>query len=425
VSGRVVAGLPHPRAAWPAELSRWATSGTASVEFITCLTANEVRALIASGRHVDAVLLDGASAQVDADLVAVVESSGCTPVGIQAESTPIDWEGLGVRALLAGTFTWPELSDLLAANCAPPRPGEGSRVQIEGAAPPGGFLVGVCGAGGTGASTIAMALAQAAAGRDGPATLLADGARRADQALYNDTGDVVPGLPELLDRVRAGNADPDEIDDSVFRTTRGYDLLLGQRSAGDWVLLDRSSVAGVLEATLRRWQLVVVDHDGDLEDAEWTRSESIGARNAVSLELAHTADLWVVVAGPGTKGVASAARSVDEAVRAGVDQERIQVVFNRISRTPATRSSHAAALAAATAARTGLLLPPAFVGEVRHLEAAHRDAMPLPRRLVEPVGAAFDRARGSVISAAPPASEDRTPAPRGGRPVASSAGSGR
>jgi hypothetical protein len=273
------------------------------------------------------VLLDGASAQVDADLVAVIESSGCTPVGIQAESTPIDWEDLGVGALLAGTFTWPELSDLLAANCAPSRPGEGSRVQIEGAAPPGGFLVGVCGAGGTGASTIAMALAQAAAGRDGPATLLADGARRADQALYNDTGDVVPGLPELLDRVRAGNADPDEIDDSVFRTTRGYDLLLGQRSAGDWVLLDRSSVAGVLEATLRRWQLVVVDHDGDLEDAEWTRSESIGARNAVSLELARTADLWVVVAGTGTKGVASAARGVDEAARGGrpgADTGRVQ-----------------------------------------------------------------------------------------------------
>ncbi|MGI9577378.1 MAG: hypothetical protein ACR2OH_04215, partial [Microthrixaceae bacterium] len=185
---RVIVGLPHARAAWPAELSRWATSGTAPVEFLTCLTANELKALLGSGRQIDVVLLDAASAQVDSDLVGLVRAAGPVAVGIEATSSPTDWDSWGATAHLAAQFTWLQLADLIAAHCSPIKSAGGaSNIALGDGSPRGGFLVGVCGPGGTGASTVAMALAQGAASREGVSTILVDGARRADLAMYHDT----------------------------------------------------------------------------------------------------------------------------------------------------------------------------------------------------------------------------------------------
>ena len=67
------------------------------------------------------------------------------------------------------------------------------------------FDVVIVGAGGSGTSTIAMALAQAWAST-GTDTVLVDGCRRADLAVYHDVGDVIPGLPELVELHRGDDA---------------------------------------------------------------------------------------------------------------------------------------------------------------------------------------------------------------------------
>ena len=46
----VVLGLARPRTPWFGEVGRWATSGSAPLEFIRCVSREEVAANLASGR---------------------------------------------------------------------------------------------------------------------------------------------------------------------------------------------------------------------------------------------------------------------------------------------------------------------------------------------------------------------------------------
>ena len=46
----VVLGAARPRAAWFADVGRWATSAALPVEFVRCVSADEVRARLAAGR---------------------------------------------------------------------------------------------------------------------------------------------------------------------------------------------------------------------------------------------------------------------------------------------------------------------------------------------------------------------------------------
>ena len=112
-------GLPHPRSTWPAELLHQATSGAAPVEFLICLTANEVLALLGSGRQVSAVLLDGASAQVDRDVIASISAAGSTPIGVETPLSATDWDGLGCSAVLPAEFRTAQLADAVNRHCAP------------------------------------------------------------------------------------------------------------------------------------------------------------------------------------------------------------------------------------------------------------------------------------------------------------------
>ncbi len=243
-----------------------------------------------------------------------------------------------------------------------------------------------------------MALAQGLAETNADRVLLVDGARRADLAMYHDTGDVLPGLPEVVDLVRRSTIDPAELAATVFDSGRGYDLLLGHRRARDWSTLRRPSVEEAITVLTRGWDTVIVDHDGDV-DRGARGSTEVEDRNAVSLALVERADLWVVVAGPGLKGLHDAARAIDEAAEAGVREQRIQVVCNRVGRSPATRSAMTAAFARLTSERNGCAGPPTFVTDSARLEGIHRDAAALPTQLVgavtrtvrrlvtEPVGA--------------------------------------
>ncbi len=386
-SRHVLVGLAHPRAPWPTQLAQWSNSGAAPIEFLTCLTGDEVRALLGSGRQVSAVLLDGASNQVGPELVSDVVSRGSTAIGVEAADIATDWRALGISAVLPSRFSSDQLAEMLGEHCVevdrPPAPAHTDLVTptLSGR----GRLVAVCGPGGTGASCVAMGVAQGLAALTSGRVLLLDGARRADLAMYHDTGDVLPGLPELVERTRVGTPDPAELAELVFDSARGYDLMLGQRRLAEWATLRRPWVSDAIESLQRGWPMVVVDHDGDLEARSDTGSADLENRNATSLTLADRADVWLVVAGTGLKGLNDAARAVHEAAEAGVPEDRIQLVCNRTPRSPLTRSAITAAFAELTAGRDGAAGPPTFIDEIPRLEGIHRDAAHLPARLVEPV----------------------------------------
>src|SRR5690606_35302421 len=77
MNGRfVVLGLARTRREWFSELPRWATSGSLPVEFVKCLTAEEARAVLGTGRPISMVLVDASTPGLDRDLVAAAASAG-------------------------------------------------------------------------------------------------------------------------------------------------------------------------------------------------------------------------------------------------------------------------------------------------------------------------------------------------------------
>ena len=54
----VLLGLAPARAPWFAALAQWATAATIAAEFIKCVSGDEVRARLASGRPHSALLVD-------------------------------------------------------------------------------------------------------------------------------------------------------------------------------------------------------------------------------------------------------------------------------------------------------------------------------------------------------------------------------
>ena len=89
----------------------------------------------------------------------------------------------------------------------------------------------VCGPGGSGRPTMAVALAQGLSvltPATGDGVLLADLARRADQAMLHYAPDLGPGVQELVEAHRLSRPDPDEVRRTTFDVPRrGYRLLLG------------------------------------------------------------------------------------------------------------------------------------------------------------------------------------------------------
>jgi hypothetical protein len=250
-----------------------------------------------------------------------------------------------------------------------------------------GRLVAVCGPGGTGASVVAMALAQhgGADPRRRGMVALADLARTADQALLHDAGDVAPGVPELVEAHRGGDPDPEQIRRLLHTLPdRGYELLLGLRRHRDWTALRPRAVGAALDGLLGAYGLVVADCDADVEGELETGSVDVEERNALTRAAVARADLVVVVGTGGTKGTHAHARTCAQLLDHGVPPGRLVPLVNHAGRTPGARAAAARAL--------GDLLDAAVAGPVfaptsPRVEPALRDGHPLPDAVAAKVGA--------------------------------------
>ena len=90
----VVLGLAHVRSPWSTEVARWATAGSVPVEFVKCVSVEELRARLLSGRPHSAALLDGRLSGVDRDLLDLAAGQGC-PTLVVAGDVERDWSALG------------------------------------------------------------------------------------------------------------------------------------------------------------------------------------------------------------------------------------------------------------------------------------------------------------------------------------------
>jgi hypothetical protein len=399
----VVLGLAHARSTWFREVARWATSASLPIEFVPCVSVEELRAALGSGRAFSAVVADAGMPGVDRDLADAARLAGAAVLLVDDGRVRRDWATLGASTVLPVELTRAELLDALAGYATPI-----GRVEATGtpsAAPATvwrGALVAVTGAPGSGASVVAMAVAQAlgADPRHAGLVLLADLALDADQAVLHDAGDVVPGLLELVDAHRMGVPAVDEVRSLTFEVpARGYSLLLGLRRHRDWSAVRPRTLASALDGLRRAYRVVVADVEPDVEGEDQCGSADVEDRNLLARAATTQAGAVVVVGLPGVKGVHSLVRVLGGLLEHGVLPDRVVPVVNRAPRSPRARAEITRAVGElAGGLRHGDRLPsPVFVPESRRLDDLLLDGHRLPAALPTAVGPAI----AAVLDRAP------------------------
>ena len=399
----VLLGLARARSQWFRTVGQWATAAMLPAEFVRCVSLEEVRARLRSGRPFSAVLLDGTLPGVDRDVIAAAAEAGASVLVV--DDGLRDWRGLGAAAVLPATFSRDELVELLAATSQPV-----GTATIEDAAVPSaaevepGRLLAVTGPGGTGASTVAMALAQGLAtgeaalpgrGRvsrraepSAPHVLLADLCRTADQAVLHDSQVVVPSVQEVVEAHRTAVPEARALLDQTFEVpTRGYRLLLGLRRPRHWVALRPRAFEATLDSLERAVDVVVADVEADVEGEAETGSLDVEERNLLARATLARAQVTVVVIDPSMKGLHAGVRTIHDLVGFGVPVGAMLPVFNRSPRSPRVRAELTTALSelvddgltAAAELMSALHLPE------RGIDPLLRDGAALPGTLARPL----------------------------------------
>lgn len=421
----VLLGLAPARADWFRTIGQWATAAMLPAEFVRCVSIEELRARLASGRPFSAALLDGSLPGVDRDVIAAAAEADVAVLVVDGEQRR-DWRALGAAAVLATRFSRDELLEVLAANADPVG---AATLQDDGPtlADVGhrGEVVAVTGAGGTGASTVAIALAQGLASGEGesdtprrrsesgpppppaPTVLLADLCRTADQAMLHDSRVVVPSIQEVVEAHRTAVPPRSTLIDQTFDVpSRGYRLLLGLRRPRHWVALRPRALESALDSLQRLANVVVADVEADLEGEAETGSADVEERNLMSRAAVSRASIVVVVGEPSMKGLFAVVRTINDLVAFGVAPDRIMPVINRAPRLPRARAELTRSLGELVAASVGTdsgLPAPTYLPE-RAIDEALRDGVALPaamaRTLARGVTAIRQRAADAPSDAA-------------------------
>ncbi|MGH3666635.1 MAG: hypothetical protein ACRDU8_11210, partial [Egibacteraceae bacterium] len=348
----VLLGLARARSVWFRVVAQWATSAAIPAEFVKCVSGEELGAHLVGGRAYSAVLLDAGLPSVDRDLIQAARDSGVVVLVVEDGRARRDWTALGAAAVLPPDFDREHLLESLATHTSMVGGGDALPGTRPEAYDPGdvreGRVIAVCGPGGTGASTAAIALAQqlgADPKGEGP-VLLADLSLRAEQAMLHDARDIVPGVQELVEAHRGRSPGPEEVRSLTFEVTaRHYHLLLGLRRSRYWATVRPRSFEAAFESLRRAFGTVVCDIDADFEGEEEGGSVDLEERHVMARVPAQRADAVVVVGRPGVKGLHSLVRVLAEVLDLGVPTTRIVPVVNGAPRSPRARGEMTAALA--------------------------------------------------------------------------------
>ncbi|WCO65598.1 hypothetical protein PO878_13925 [Iamia majanohamensis] len=411
----VLLGLGTARSPWFTEVARWATVGSIPADFVKCISAEELRVRLGSGRPFSALLVDAATDAVDRDLL---DAAARQQVAVLVVDSPggRGWVELGAAAVLPPDLRREQLLDALAEHsrmigAATDLPLDPTEAPSGPAPAATGTLVAVTGGGGQGASTVAMAVAQGLADREGGDVVLADLCLDADMAMLHDARDVVPGLQELVDAHRRARPGPDEVRSLTFDVVnRGYHLLLGLRRHRDWAVLKPRTFEAALDGLRSTFGTVVADVDPDVEGEAQCGSVEVEERNVMARTVTTRADAVVVVGSPGVKGLHGLVRTVNALREHGVAPERMLAVVDRSARTAKGRAELTRTFADLSGARMdGVgVVGPVHVPERRGLDEVLRDGARLPASVTDPLVGAL---AGLLERATTPVAADAAPVP--------------
>ncbi|MEZ5176859.1 MAG: hypothetical protein R2746_00870 [Acidimicrobiales bacterium] len=96
----VVLGLGPARADWFPQVARWSTSGHLPVEFVKCVSTEDLRVRAASGRRFSAALVDGRLPALDRDLIGRLQEHDIPTFVIGPSVERIDWHRSGAAVTL-------------------------------------------------------------------------------------------------------------------------------------------------------------------------------------------------------------------------------------------------------------------------------------------------------------------------------------
>jgi energy-coupling factor transporter ATP-binding protein EcfA2 len=373
-----VATLGRPGPTWPRAVARWTASALVPAEVTTCLSPEELRSTVAAG-GVAAGLVEVGLPGVDRVLADELHRAGVAVVAVTSPTTCAAAEPLEPDATLTADFGPDDLVAVLRAHAR-------TRARARPPSPPAadhelGRLVAVTGPPGSGASTVAQALATIAA-RSGRA-VLADLALDADQHLRHGAPPGSDGLFEVVDALRHRRGQ--EVEPPVLTQAPGYDLLCGLRRRQEWTVLRTTTAAEVIAVLRCRYPVVVADVTPDTDGHADCGSIDLEERNSLALAaLGHAAPV-VVVGRWSTTGLHRLARTLLDLRHHGVAAGALVPVVNG---APRSRRGRAAACRATARLLHGadpdVAWPaPHVLPHDRRVEPAIREASPLPRGLVD------------------------------------------
>jgi hypothetical protein len=418
----VVLGMARGQAKWFTDVAAWATAGSLPLDFVKVVSAEEMAARLRSGRAFSALLVDAAMPGCDRDLIDQCNAVGCAVLVVDGRAVPRPWAELGAAAVLPADLRRDELLETLRATAQPIALAEEPRrlgpLPAPSPAAWRGHLVALTGAGGTGRSTLAMAVATglAADPRNRGLVLLADLALHGQQGLLHEAGDVVPGLSELVEAHRNGRLSTEEVRRLCFEVgDRGYDLLLGLRRHRDWTALRSRALLAALDGLRQCYRLVVAEVDGDVEGEAESGSLDIEDRNMLARTTLRAADLVVVVGQAGLCGLDAQLRVIRDLVELQVDPARVVPVVNRAPRNPRARAEISRALAQLlerSLPGVRLAANAVFVPERRRLDGVLRDGLCPPPAVAAPIAEmvrVLVEARPTDVAAVPLGEADAEP----------------
>lgn len=395
----VVLGVARPRTPWLAEVGRWATSSTLPIEFVRCVSVDEVRARLLSDRRHSAVLLDEHCLGLDRDVIGAARDARSAPMILTDSPERRDWSRIGAACVLPlplepGTLLAALREHALGIERRPILSAIDTNRRTHEATAPGRLIVTI-GGGGSGTSTTAMAIAGHLSRADEGSSdvALIDACLDADQALLHDLGDVVPGLQELIELHRSTNPEGDAIRSHLwYSPSHGYDVLPGLRRHRDWASIRRRATLAALDSIRHSYSFVVADADADIEGEPETGSIDIEDRNLMARELTRTADVIVVTARPGVSGIHRLIRTLTILDERSIGMERVLPVVIGAPRSRSERSNQIRAITRLfTEIRPDSELPtPVMVPFRRDLEPFLRDGSGPPQSSVGSITSAVD-----------------------------------
>ncbi|HUQ40246.1 MAG TPA: hypothetical protein VM030_08835 [Acidimicrobiales bacterium] len=385
----VLLGLAPARQSWFTTVAHWSHTGTIAADFLKCQSAEEVRARLASEQVFSALLVDMVSSGLDRDLVDLARRSGCAVLLVGEARGRLDWRQLGADALLDPALERADLLEALARHAVTvgdPTLVSASTRRESGACAGSGTVVAVCGPGGTGASTVAAALAQGLARAGDRRVLLADLCLHAEQAMLHDAGDLGPSVQELVEAHRIATITTDDARRLAHTVpSRGYDLLVGLRRSRGWAALRPRAFEASFQTLRATWDIVVADTDADVEGEADGGSADVEERNVMARTALGEAQAVVVVGASGLKGLHALLRTAAELIAFGVAPARIVPVVNRLGRG---RRHTVHPLRALADLLPSAITTPAIGISERRVESAFIDGTMLPDAVVDPVLAA-------------------------------------